>query len=548
MSKPKDGIEDAEVVSETPADGASSADAVPEADGDEGGARAEAEVTGASADARPDTDAADPRGADDASEAGSLPDAEDDEAGGGTSSVETPAPSDEGGTADAGFGEAEAEAERAGGREAARSAPIATVPPAAEGRSGGAGALMLVLGGLVAAGIGWLAATYLQDGPDIEALLAERDAEIAALRADLGRIEAVEGRLDALPEAPADRGPEIDTLAERLAAIESREVPAPPDLSPVEQALVAAAQADEALAGRLDEIAATLPERDAALGERLDALEARIDGLSIAEVEGGVEPEAVASLRSDLQSAVTRLDALSARVESMPEGVGAELDALREETTARADALSADLNALQEGMAADAQAREDALRADLAALQEEITAREAAIEAERARLEEEARQAASDQARGAAIASLRAALDTGEGFEAAAATLAEQGVELPPVLSENAAEGIPTLAALQQEFPPLARSAIASAPAAEDAGAAGFLRRQLGVRSLEAREGDDADAVLSRAEAALREGDLDTALAEMEALDEGTRAALDDWSARARLRAEARAAADTLAQ
>jgi hypothetical protein len=73
-----------------------------------------------------------------------------------------------------------------------------------------------------------------------------------------------------------------------------------------------------------------------------------------------------------------------------------------------------------------------------------------------------------------------------------------------------------------------------------------FLRAQLGVRSLEPREGDDADAILSRAEAALAEGRLGDALAEIETLPEGARAAMSGWAAEATARRDALAAAEAL--
>jgi len=62
---------------------------------------------------------------------------------------------------------------------------------------------------------------------------------------------------------------------------------------------------------------------------------------------------------------------------------------------------------------------------------------------------------------------------------------------------------------------------------------------QTGVRSLEPREGNDPDAVLSRAEAAVRAGDLGAALDEITALPDPGQAALADWAATAQTRADA---------
>jgi len=70
----------------------------------------------------------------------------------------------------------------------------------------------------------------------------------------------------------------------------------------------------------------------------------------------------------------------------------------------------------------------------------------------------------------------------------------------------------------------------------------------LGARSVAPREGDDPDAVLSRAEAAVRSGDLDTALTEIAALPDVAQSAIADWQANAETRLEAKSAADDLVQ
>jgi hypothetical protein len=105
---------------------------------------------------------------------------------------------------------------------------------------------------------------------------------------------------------------------------------------------------------------------------------------------------------------------------------------------------------------------------------------------------------------------------------------------------------------LQSEFPDQARIALATARASnvEDGqqGLGGFLKRSLGVRSVAPREGDDPDAVLSRAEAEIRSGDLAATLNELDTLPEEAQAAIADWRAAADARLAARSAADALAQ
>jgi hypothetical protein len=104
---------------------------------------------------------------------------------------------------------------------------------------------------------------------------------------------------------------------------------------------------------------------------------------------------------------------------------------------------------------------------------------------------------------------------------------------------------------LQDSFPDAARAGLAAAraeiPESEVAGITGFFKRQLNVRSVTPREGSDPDAILSRAQAAVRVGDLTTALTEMEALPEAARTAMSDWLEAATARKAAQDAARELA-
>ena len=102
------------------------------------------------------------------------------------------------------------------------------------------------------------------------------------------------------------------------------------------------------------------------------------------------------------------------------------------------------------------------------------------------------------------------------------------------------------------DFPDAARAGLAAAraEAAPEDGAnhvLNFFRDQVGARSVTPREGSDPDAVLSRAEAALRSGDLAETLAEVDTLSDAAQSAMGDWIARAEARAAAQGAAETLA-
>ena len=78
-------------------------------------------------------------------------------------------------------------------------------------------------------------------------------------------------------------------------------------------------------------------------------------------------------------------------------------------------------------------------------------------------------------------------------------------------------------------------------------GVTSFLTRQLGVRSVAPREGDDADAILSRVGAAIDAGRISDALAEADTLPDGAKAPLADWMEQANLRLSAAREAEALA-
>lgn len=184
------------------------------------------------------------------------------------------------------------------------------------------------------------------------------------------------------------------------------------------------------------------------------------------------------------------------------------------------------------------------LQADLAALQASgpIPANVTALAAEaEARLKEAEAQAAQMKAEAealtkaatarAALGRLQNALDTGAPY---AAILGDLGQDVPDALAAHAETGLPSPAMLQDSFPAAARAALEAAIRA-DMGetwtdrATNFLRSQTGARSLTPQEGNDPDAILSRAEAALAAGNLDQTLTELSALPEAAQAALAEW-------------------
>ena len=290
--------------------------------------------------------------------------------------------------------------------------------------------------------------------------------------------------------------------------------------------------------------------------DRIAALEAEIATLRAATgapVEGGVDITPLTQSQAAIEARLSDLADRLGQLEAAPPALAGDLSKGGSDQAPLQQALATvggDLGALRDDVAA-LSGEVEALRGDTA---EQITAataplseRVAAVETRLAEIEDVAGDAEAEAARLARAAArnqLAIAVETGVPFDEQVDALGD----VPDPLARQAEAGVPTAQDLSDPFPALSRDALRAARAAgaDDVGGLnGFLRAQLGARSLEPREGDDPDAVLSRAEAAVRDGDLDAALAEIEALPPEARAVLEDWAARARARREAEAALTT---
>ncbi|MGQ0564489.1 MAG: COG4223 family protein [Gemmobacter sp.] len=345
-------------------------------------------------------------------------------------------------------------------------------------------AMPLVIGGVVAALIGFGVSQVVPKGWPLAAATG-LEATVAAQATEIARLSAA---LDALP-APAP----------------------PPDLSPLSSQL--SALADRIAAAEASVAAIPAPVAPPDPGPRIGALEARLATLEALPpgtvIEGGTGPDPAA------------MAALSQEIATLKSDIAAQSGA--------SAAAIAEVNAAAE-----------AARAALAEAQAQATA-----------LTEQAEAAANAANARAALGRIEAALETGAPFASAVAALTAAGTEVPEALANAAATGVPTLAALQTSFPDAARQALDESLRAgmgegtwDRVGA--FLRSQTGARSLEPREGGDPDAILSRAEAALRAGDLATTLTEVATLPEPGQAALATWTAAAQVRIAALADLATL--
>lgn len=258
---------------------------------------------------------------------------------------------------------------------------------------------------------------------------------------------------------------------------------------------------------------------DRAISEALTPLLARIEAL-----EGAPAP--------DLSPVTQRIEALEAGV---GDAGGVDPDMLNGAIATAVQPLSDRLSILEGGLPEQTQA----------AINSALAASRAAIEAQAQSLVE--REEVIEMR--SALTQLDTASSTGDAAPEALALLASH-TDVPAALNAFN-DGLPTLAALQESFPEAARAALAAAPSPEgEQGVGGrfltFLRSQTGARSLTPQEGDSTDAILSRAEAALRMGDIDSTLTALDGLPDGPAAQMSAWATTARTRLDAMSALHTL--
>jgi len=332
----------------------------------------------------------------------------------------------------------------------------------------GPGFVPLVLGGVVAAGLGYF-------------------ASMSDLLPGFGTSDTI----TEIETALARQSEALAVLQEQVADLGAAEPPSV-DLTPVTDEIAA-------LSARIDETAGAI----GALADRVTTLEERPVFTGDVTADAAEAAEAVAAMEDQMRA--------------------------REEEAAR--------------LAAEA---EDARRA----AEEAVAAAEAETAEAMAAAEAEAQAAMAAAEAEAAVNELRLAVTRGEPFAEPLAAVAEV-TDIPEALSSAAYSGVPSLESLQDAFPAAARAALPVA-LRETAGEGAvdrftaFVQGQIGGRAIAPRDGDDPDAVLSRAQAAVSAGDLETALAEISALPEGARNEMAGWIADAEARTAVVAALDTV--
>ncbi len=259
----------------------------------------------------------------------------------------------------------------------------------------------------------------------------------------------------------------------------------------------------------------------------------------------------VTKLQDGLAAQEDNLSALAGQVTDLGDKFEADLSAVKDQVAERTGAVTELRDRLEnltkgDGSVAlpeDVQLLLNAQKEQISALSADVAemAANAKAQMEAALAQEETAEQAEARvkARGA-MQTIRLALVSGDPFEDALVDVAP-AVDVPDGLQAVAADGVPTAAELQSEFPAAARKAL-SVAVREEAGDDTqsrfqlFLKDQLGARSLTPQEGDSGDAILSRAEAAVKAEDLAVALNEIEALPEPALAELADWQAKAQAR------------
>ncbi|MFN4058118.1 MAG: COG4223 family protein, partial [Roseinatronobacter sp.] len=260
------------------------------------------------------------------------------------------------------------------------------------------------------------------------------------------------------------------------------------------------------------------------------------------------EPAPVPAPAFDPTDLIARLDALESA-----EPVAPDLSSLTEQLadlSAQIAALQSAQSSVQDSVLAATAGQRDALgafAADIAQVQADLEDLRA-LATERVQAAQAARDMALAQA---GLDQLRAALVTGAPFAGALAQITEAGFALPDALAGRQG-GVATIDALTETFPAAARAGLRAslldAPATSTTERLGnFLRAQVGAMSTSPRPGDDIDAILSRAGAAMVEGDVAAALAELALLPETARAPMADWIDAATARQNALAALEALA-
>jgi hypothetical protein len=333
---------------------------------------------------------------------------------------------------------------------------------------------------------------------------------------DLKPLEDRIGKLEAAPETP-DNSAALKTLETRLGALEGKSGEAPPQM--------------------------------AELTDRVTQLENSLKAMAEAAKDGGSVADA-AAVSQQINEAEKRLDdkIASALAEAKNTGTAdtTAIDTLKREVSD----IDAKLKALTEAELGSGDAGQ--ILPELAQLDERLGKIESTLPSLLEAIDEET---ADTKAATLAIAfaNLRSAVDEGRPYAEEIATLAKlsPGATDFGSMPDYEDTGIPTLRDLTASFDEARDAALSAQPPEGDSSIIDRLMANaeslVKVRRVdETAEGNSTGAVLARAGAHLKKGDLEAAVKEVETLKGAPREALAKWLSAAKARLDAQATLQSL--
>ncbi len=416
-------------------------------------------------------------------------------------------------------------------------------PAPAKGAAGKSGGLLpgfvvgVVVLALVLAGVVYSRSAWL---PLVDGLPVMAGGESGATEGSEGsaqQIAALEAKLQALEAqlqaAPTSEGVDLTAVDEAIAAANKRIDVLDETLEQLlAGGVIIASDGQSAPAGNDTSSAAApgsvLDSQDlAALKAQVEELAGRVGAGQTGSGNAGSAPQ---SGGGDTDGLNARLDDLEAKLAALPN------------PAARLDALDSRVSATEQGVAG-LPALETRLNDELAALN--------------AALPKGPSQEAGDAAMFLALLQLRQALSGSGSFESELALVeglaggdAELTSALAP-LTAHAGTGISALPGLQETFGEMASKVVAASRGGEEGDWVGKTLQKVSeivtVRPVGLVEGDDPGAVLARAEVKLEAGDLDAAVAELDALTGAAAEGAAGWRQQATARLEAEKALGLLA-
>lgn len=286
--------------------------------------------------------------------------------------------------------------------------------------------------------------------------------------------------------------------------------------------------------------------------KEISSLQARVAELEAAEANAPLAKleQEIADLKSALDAQSSMMAARLADSQATLDAKLAELESARARLGENLSATGGEISAATAELVARYGAEIDNLKAQGKALSERLDAvsDKAGQQLDEARqkvgeLTEKISDAASSVDLTLARERLNAAVASGKAYADQLVAIAKQAaIDIPEALMKGADKGVAPMLELQQDFPGAARNALKASIEAEAGPGIGaklkaFLKAQLGARSLEEKAGDDPDAILSQAEAALDRGELRQSVDLVGRLPDAGKAEMTDWldAARSRL-------------